>query len=107
MVCFISYTVVYFKSFISADEAYYVAAMSYDCPLKLVIKNENECIRAATKLGLSYFRIIGITEYERPAGCYTYKDHDNKATYFNTVIEISSTTPSADTAGVCRSGTIV
>ena len=105
MVCFISYTVVYFKSFISADEAYYVAAMSNDCPLKLVIKNENECIRAATKLGLSYQ--YDVTGYDRPAGCYTFKDHDSNKTYFNTVIETSSTTPSADTAGVCRSGTIV
>jgi hypothetical protein len=107
----ICYIVVYIIPFTSAELAYYVGTKNEDCPVNKIIISERECISAAAELGLTYRTLKnGTKTYQRPAGCYT--DHyslknSTKDTFFNAVIDPSSTTPTDGTAGVCRSGTII
>ena len=91
-------------SFISSGGHYWVARIkrNENCPVNGVITTESECVVAAAQLGLTYFNHA--TDNRRPAGCYTWLLEGTKATYFNKIVDTSSTFPESDTAGICRSG---
>ena len=83
----------------------WISQLGTNCPLKDIIKTENQCKAAASKKGLEY---VGKgTHADRPAGCYSYGlTGDFSKVAFNTITDPDSTSNLGEFAGLCKSGTI-
>ena len=66
-----------------------------------VVVDEPSCKDAAIQLGKQFSYVLNKRDY--PSGCFT----SSSSVYFNQKIDPSSTSPSPDSAGICRSGMVV